>query len=294
MRFWWVNQGQTYKEEYNGGFLWAPISNSKFQTLFHWQNMAEVQSGDIIFSYVNGFIKKAGIALNEPYTFQKPGNFKLWENEGRRIDIEYYGTQNPISIKEIYDTTRGKWPQKYAPLHRNTAKANQGYLFEVPEKLGELILSKLAIPAIQSIGLNSGQLNRAANKTTKEAIIQARVGQGKFRRDLIAQWNSQCAVTKFSIVGLLIASHIKPWAISSNEDRLNPDNGLLLSPNFNALFDKFLISFSKTGNLIKGNRISWQDLALLDIGSSSKILNLNSANYQYLELHRELMSNKDL
>jgi hypothetical protein len=88
------------------------------------------------------------------------------------------------------------------------------------------------------------------NKTTQKSLINARLGQGKFRADLNEIWGSACAVTGCSVPEVLRASHIKPWRSSTDKERLNPDNGLLLAAHLDSLFDAGLITFSDTGSMI--------------------------------------------
>jgi putative restriction endonuclease len=61
--------------------------------------------------------------------------------------------------------------------------------------------------------------------TTRQAIIEARIGQGRFRRDVIAYWGGSCAATGCGSTGVLRASHIKPWWGSSDVERVDPYNG---------------------------------------------------------------------
>jgi putative restriction endonuclease len=289
MAYWWVNQGNSYKLEYKGGFIWAPIINADGKRFFHWENLADVKAGDIVFSNVDGKVKTIGIALNDAYPSEKSSaHADLWLDEGRRVDIKYFKTINPMSISEIYSVASVFLPGKYSPITGNGDRANQGYLFAVPDEAGDIMLQLLNVPQI--VNINPGK--RSISDTTKASIIQARVGQGQFRKDLIKRWSGKCIITAFPILSLLTASHIKPWAISTNEERLDPDNGLLLSPNYNSLFDRFLISFSETGELIKSDRISWEDLALLGIKPNSKLNGLNTGNKKYLEYHLEEMLNK--
>lgn len=81
--------------------------------------------------------------------------------------------------------------------------------------------------------------------TQKLALIQARVGQGKFRRDLIEVWGGEvkCALTGIDLPELLIASHIKPWRASTDAERLDGCNGLLLAAHVDKLFDRYLLTF---------------------------------------------------
>ncbi|MGC2075993.1 MAG: HNH endonuclease [Xanthobacteraceae bacterium] len=96
------------------------------------------------------------------------------------------------------------------------------------------------------------------SKTTRRALIEARLGQGKFRTGVERRWNSQCAMTGAAISSILRASHIKPWSKSTNKERLNPANGILLSAHVDALFDCGLISFSDSGKLLISSAIARQ------------------------------------
>ena len=88
------------------------------------------------------------------------------------------------------------------------------------------------------------------NETERTAIVKSRVGQGLFRKKLLEKYNSTCIITSVSVKRLLIASHIKPWAVSDNEERLSDENGLLLSPTYDKLFDYGLITFTNLGRLL--------------------------------------------
>jgi predicted restriction endonuclease len=105
---------------------------------------------------------------------------------------------------------------------------------------------------------------RIKSETTRQALISARLGQGQFRVDLERRWNGRCALTDCGIIAMLRASHIKPWAKSSNHDRLNPDNGLLLAAHVDALFDCGLISFADDGRMIMSAQIT-DDLKQLQL-----------------------------
>lgn len=84
--------------------------------------------------------------------------------------------------------------------------------------------------------------------TTRDALVQARVGQGKFRNDVASLWGKGevCALTGIAVPELLIASHIKPWRDSDDAQRLDPCNGLLLAAHVDKAFDKYLLSFKES------------------------------------------------
>lgn len=86
-------------------------------------------------------------------------------------------------------------------------------------------------------------------ETEKERLIKSRIGQGAFKKLLIKR-ECKCALCGVTDPRILIASHIKPWSISTNEERLDMNNGLLLCPNHDALFDKNIISFDVQGEIV--------------------------------------------
>lgn len=126
--------------------------------------------------------------------------------------------------------------------------------------------------------------DRSVTDTTRAALIEARIGQGRFRKELIEKYEGRCAVTGLAVIGLLRASHIKPWAQSTNEERLDPENGLLLTPTLDALFDSGFISFRKDGTVFWLREIDHRDKAQL--GPVSNLLHTPTARQaQYLEYH---------
>lgn len=85
--------------------------------------------------------------------------------------------------------------------------------------------------------------------TQKEQLVKSRRGQGLFRSRL-EQIEPACRVTGVTNKALLIASHIKPWSESNNAERLDGQNGLLLSPHIDKLFDRGWITFTDSGDLL--------------------------------------------
>lgn len=92
-------------------------------------------------------------------------------------------------------------------------------------------------------------------ETTRTALIDARLGQGRFRKELLRIWDGACAVTGCRVEAILHASHCKPWRASDNAERLDPNNGLLLVANLDALFDAGLITFGDDGSMQVASRV---------------------------------------
>lgn len=129
-------------------------------------------------------------------------------------------------------------------------------------------------------------------KTEKEQLISARVGQGNYRNKLINLWK-KCAVSKCEMTELLIASHIKPWKESTNKERLDRYNGLLLLPNYDKLFDKGLISFEDNGKIIISPLIKEEEYKVLGISPNDKLFKVYPKNKPYLEEHRRIVFHQE-
>ena len=78
----------------------------------------------------------------------------------------------------------------------------------------------------------------------KETIIKQRVNQSVFRTMILQNYENKCAITGINVPDLLIASHIIPWADSTAEQRLTPENGICLSALYDKAFDRGLITIS--------------------------------------------------
>jgi putative restriction endonuclease len=129
--------------------------------------------------------------------------------------------------------------------------------------------------------------------TQKDQLIKARVGQGAFRDALMEQWKKQCCVTGCSIRPVLRASHIKPWRASSNSERLDKFNGLLLTANIDLLFDRGFISFGDAGEILRAPGISAEHLQALGCDPSRRI-RLSPRHLPYLAYHRATIFGRTL
>lgn len=122
--------------------------------------------------------------------------------------------------------------------------------------------------------------------TEKERLQAARIGQGDFRNALIAAWDGTCPLAGVDHLPLLRASHIKPWRDSTNAERLDPFNGLLLAVHVDALFDRGLISFEDNGTLLISSTLSQDNLDRLGVVRGAVIAGLDARHGAYLAHHR--------
>lgn len=120
--------------------------------------------------------------------------------------------------------------------------------------------------------------------------MTSRIGQGAYRKRIIHRWQYKCAVSEFDRLDVLIASHIVPWSKSTDDEKLDVHNGLLLSPSYDALFDKHLISFENNGKIILSENIEAKAFSKIGVNGKEKIKNLSEFNSTYLDRHRTLFN----
>jgi hypothetical protein len=133
--------------------------------------------------------------------------------------------------------------------------------------------------------------SRRIGETTKRRLIDARLGQGRFRSELDGLWGHACAVTRCSVREILRASHIKPWTSSRDSERLDSENGLLLAAHLDALFNIGLITFKDSGALVKSKLLLDDGVPSMKIGG--RLAKVPSPRMrQFLEFHREFVFRK--
>lgn len=157
--------------------------------------------------------------------------------------------------------------------------------FPVPEytqndEIKKMKYQELFVPEI-SLNVNYKEIE----ETEKQTMAKIRIGQRIFRDQLLKK-HKACIICGLENNQLLKASHVKPWKDSSNQERLNIANGLLLCANHDLLFDSGLISFTDSGNLLLSKRISDTDLRILNLSRGHKIT-IDKGKEKYMEWHRK-------
>lgn len=123
--------------------------------------------------------------------------------------------------------------------------------------------------------------DKQTTETEKKQLVSTRIGQGAFRRSLIEYWKG-CAATGYRGTRLLVASHIKPWRLATDQERLDPFNGLLLLPNLDKVFDLGYIGFETTGKIKISPELEQPDV----LGVNDELsVNLDERHLPYVEQH---------
>src|SRR5687767_3882247 len=317
MRFWWVNQNQTYRHEVPGGYLWSPKRKANGQVNPFYETMREVAPGDLVFSFADTSIRAFGIARSYAYEAPKPAEFgtagRNWEQIGWRVDVTFREMPTLFRPADWMARLGPLLPRRYSPLRPNGHGVQSIYLTELPTPLAleladlvgndlgaiaraasnrPVLVSDLVVPGTET-ALWEEHLRKqveddaALSETDRQAIVLARRGQGLFKTR-VQRLESRCRITHVDRPEHLRASHCKPWRDATNEERLSGENGLLLTPSIDHLFDHGFIGFEDNGKLIISPVAHRPSLRRMGI-ETEKIVNVGGftgGQKQFLDFHR--------
>src|ERR1700730_120291 len=189
-------------------------------------------------------------------------------------------------LPEPIDVSDSTWFRKLLAEQQNFSRGlNRISSESVIEAFESARAEKNGLESKVLADLKQIETDNSIDRTTREALINARLGQGKFRYDVETRWEEGCAVTNCRLRAVLRASHIKPWRSSTNKERLDFSNGLLLCAHLDALFDAGLISFRDDGKMLLSKHISSRDAANMQIPSSLRG-KLTQSEKKFMSYHR--------
>jgi putative restriction endonuclease len=216
----------------------------------------------------------------EQYNDYISGEYLFWEGEKRHgndqriIDSPHSGEAIHLFYREIHHS-----PFEYRGI---ISLAASGFIPDRPTKFVFHLQHDLS--AQDDVATHQAEITNLP-ETERDSIVKARIGQGVFRQHLLEIWQG-CAVTDIRLPNVLRASHIKPWRFSTNAERLDPYNGLLLLPQYDQLFDKGLITFSNSGIIIFSRALEKIDHTKLGISRQDALRTISRQHHQFLEYHR--------
>lgn len=321
MRYWWVSQNQTFQHEVPGGYLWSPKANANGSQNHFYETMREVSQGDIVFSFKDRKIMAMGIVLGPAYTCPKPSEFGAsgpnWNYVGWKVDVSFQILRNPIEPRQHMELLRPLLSPRYSPI-RPDGTGNQMYLAEVSDGFAKALMGLIGYEAtaieqdalqekvsVADVDENRFEHNRLMQdwdeaqidqikkdnkltETERKQVINSRRGQGLFR-NRVAERERQCRITRVDRPEHLVASHIKPWRVANNNERLDGENGLFLTPSIDHLFNDGFISFRDNGGLIISPVAYSESLVRMGVPKDEQynVGSFTREQAKYLEYHRD-------
>lgn len=239
---------QTYFA-YHLTHFFGPFSRGNYHT-----NSEKAREGDLVY-VVSG--DDSDVDFGKDYSLEgvfriyrrTVGTWKLRSLTGEPREFRYRLSMVPVNVPDKpIPLTRAGWYSRDEVHRYFSSGQNFNPLPTMPnyKERFDTLLSGFGDTTGEALAEDLAEIERkVADITERDRLTKARVGQGKYRSDVTALWGlgGVCPLTGIDIAELLVASHIKPWRESNDEERLDPANGLLLATHADKLFDKYLLSF---------------------------------------------------
>jgi hypothetical protein len=318
MRYWWINHKDAARAAIEGEYLWSPRrkSNRKDKSSASnesFDNVTEVLTGDVVFSFADGMLGAVGVALGRARAAPRPGaseatGLSVPGESGWQVPVRYIELQQPLRPKDYARELAAVLPRKHARIRASGARNPNVQLGAVPEAMATLLCKLLGgqVEEIEeniNVSLGPEFLDDIAEDNLrqrpdigpveKERLIRARRGQGDFRRSL-EEIESECRLTGLLDRRHLRARHIKPWRDADDREKLDGFNGLLLSPHIDHLFARGHLSFSDDGELLVSRHLNPAVLKAWRIPLPKKVKPFAPEQRVYLDYHRrEIFERQD-
>ncbi|MEQ8662550.1 MAG: hypothetical protein RLW62_17185 [Gammaproteobacteria bacterium] len=210
MRYWWVNQNQTARQEWAGGYLWSPKRKANDARNPFYEFMREVAPGDLILAFADTHVRRIGIAQSYAYECPKPAEFgaagPTWNKIGWKVDVRYLEPARQLRPADHMAELAPLLPAHYAPLRANGHGLQSVYLTTLPEPLMQAFARLIGPPLgdlmrerhVHETAADAGagfweweryleedvRRNTTLTETERAQLIMARRGQGRFKQNV--------------------------------------------------------------------------------------------------------------
>lgn len=232
----------------------------------------------VLFHYAKEIRAIGVLTESRKYENEKKEEFK--DERGK-----YYGAYYKFNVETLRyldhpinrDTMRSIYPD-FSDFNQATSNISIPIkcLDKLIDAIGGSVLAEKIVNELTNVNCEGRE---------KEAIVKIRVNQNIFREKLLNKY-SKCCVCGMENKNFLIASHIKSWADSNSAEKLDINNGFLMCPNHDKLFDTHFISFDDNGSILISSKLNQIDRLLLNVHTDNSI-SLTAENKKYLEYHRK-------
>jgi len=306
-RFWWVNHPSLPVFDPEASSLWFAQRRAHNKTRAESErNVQRLLPGDLLCIASEDTLCAAGVVLKVPQGEQRmmaadnPPHAQGQMEHGFAVPVRLGAFSNPPRFADHAARLTGVMPRRNAPLRAGGSLNRDAWLCLMPAPLVATIRELLRGELEQIVSAATAMLGSRLGDDAAEAILQqrsdldaalkaellhARYGQGLFRAN-VERWQQGCRITGLLDRRHVRAVHIKPWARSSDAERLDGHNGLLLSPHLAHLFERGYLSFSNAGALLISRELNPAVVRSWAIDSDSSCGTFAPEQHPYLEFHR--------
>jgi hypothetical protein len=291
---WWVNLSQSRRHELDAGYLWSDKPQ-----------LESARPGDVVYVHCGGRITMLGLVGGAAFAAGKPssssGRSAHRGAPGWRLPVHFEELLQPLRTKDHTAAFKGLLPARHSPL-RASGDANPAVsLAHIDERMASLLRELLGgqeqelllmAPTLRSteraddVAEHALRARLGLDATIRKPLLAARRGLGVFR-DNVEHYEQSCRLSGLLDRRHLRARHIKPWRDSNDSEKLDGCNGLLLSPHFDQLFERGLISFDDDGGLKVARHLNPAVLPSWGVVLPRNVGVFHPGQCEYLAYHRQ-------
>lgn len=293
MAYWWLNQNEDEIDFWDDEVIVVPRRDKLGKTWASYALAAEMKPGDIGFAFVGGDLESvfAVIGASEDEVVEMGADGQ--RRPARLVPGRFADLAVPLNFETLSTLLRGALPIVDSPLQAGNERG-ETRVFALSDDIAQRLVH--AVLADDPVGGGAvGEAMVAAlsasdrDDATVEALATARMGSGKFGEDVRALWDGACAATGTTGRALVQVVPIKPWVLANDEERLDPQNGLPLTPTWLVAFSSGLIAFADDGTVMLGRDLEAEDARKAGIDPGFRLALKGERQAAYLTAHRAAM-----
>jgi len=289
MAYWWLNQNEDEIDFWDDDLIVVPRRDKLGKTAPSFAVAADMKPGDVGFAFVGGDLEAvfAVIGAGEEEVIELGADGQ--RRPARVVPGRFVDLTSPLSFEALSTLLRGALPIVDSPLRAGDERA-ETRIFALDDGVARRLVQALATEP--TAGLALGDAMAAALSASDrddqavEALTMARLGGGVFGEEVFALWDGACACTGTTNRSLVQVVPIKPWVLSSDEERLDPQNGLPLTPTWHVAFGSGMIAFADDGQLLLSRHLDAEDARKAGIDPAFRLALKGDRQAAYLAAHR--------
>ena len=290
MAYWWLNQNEDEIDFWDDELIVVPRRDKLGKTAPGFAVAAGMQPGDLGFAFVGGDLEAvfAVIGAGEEEVVELGADGQ--RRPARIVPGRFVDLPVPLTFETLSTLLRGALPIVESPLQTGNERS-ETRVYTIEEGVAQRLIHAVLVGDPVAGGALGDAMAAALGASERddqvvEALSAARLGAGPFGEEVFALWGGACAATGTTHRGLVQVVPIKPWVLASDEERLDPQNGLPLTPTWHVAFSSGLIAFEDDGLIMLGRDLDAGDARRAGIDPEFRLALKGDRQAAYLAAHR--------
>lgn len=290
MAYWWLNQNEDEIDFWNDDLIVVPRRDKLGKTAPGFAAAADMKPGDLGFAFVGGDLEAvfAVIGTGEEEVIELGADGQ--RRPARIVPGRFVDLPAPLSFETLGTLLRGTLPIVDSPLQPGNERA-ETRVFPIDDSVAQRLIHAVLVGDPVAGGALGDAMAAALGASERdeqavEALTLARLGGGPFGDEVFTLWSGACAATGAMNRALVQVVPIKPWVLASDAERLDPQNGLPLTPTWHVAFSSGLIAFEDDGRLLLARDLDAEDARKAGIDPGFRLTLKGERQAAYLAAHR--------